>query len=479
MLDKSELSEAVVTASEAVSVPPARVEPFSLGTGDLRAPRFTKLHAVAFLLILAVYIATRIWDLTLYGLFSDEIFSVWIAGNSWREMMALIVEDVVHPPFFYLLLKLWIGAGGSSLLWIKLFPVIISVAAIVPFCLLCRELRLKAATINFAFALMAVNEYLITYSQELRMYSLVMLLTLGSMWLFAKFFNSDGASFKLQAALFISNLLLVYTHYYGWLIVAIEFLFLLIWNRKKLPSFSLAFVFLIACFMPWIYLVAHASVKKGGLVANLGWNSRPTPGDLAGFYQILNGPLGYHWKLFGTPLVMLLFGFPILMWGWRVLKPVRANDRAQTVTFTWLVLLSFLPVFVAYIASHLMTQSVWGLRFLIISAPAYLLLVSIAALKLRPAWLQAATASLIIGWATACGFAQLNNRDKVSWEPLVMQMIQAEPAHPGVTKVYTEKGNAGTTVQYYLNQANEARFEVVYIDYYTEPQEDRFWVAYL
>jgi hypothetical protein len=311
------------------------------------------------------------------------------------------------------------------------------------------------------------------------MYSLVMFLTITSLWLFAKFFNSPDAGLKLQAALLAANLLLVYSHYYGWLVIGVEFLFLLLWNREKLRSFSIALAVVVVCFMPWVYLVSQASVKKGGLVANLGWNSKPTFGDLIWFYQILNGPLSHHWKTFGTPLVRALFGLPILLWGWQIYKQRRANVGAQKATFTWLALFSFLPTLIAFAASHLMTQSVWGLRFLIIVVPSYLLLVSIAALNLRPGWLRVLTASLIMGWAAVSGLAQLSNRDKISWEPLVRQMIQAEPAHPSITKVYTEKGNAGTTVQYYLNEAKEARFEVVYIDYYTEPQEDHFWVAYL
>jgi hypothetical protein len=479
MLDSSNLSETVATASEAASPPGAQADECVLGAGDLQAAPFTKPFALAFFLILAVYVAARVWDLTSYGLFSDEIFSLWLAGSGWREMMAFAIEDVVHPPLFYALFKVWILAGGDSLLWIKLFPVAASVGAVIPFFLLCRELKLKAAAINLAFALMAVNEYLITYSQDLRMYSLLMLLTLLSMWLFAAYFNSPRPSSKAHAALLAANLLLVYTHYYGWLVVGAEFLFLLLWRRERLRPFSLALALMIACFLPWVYLVAHASVEKGGLAANLGWNSRPTFGDLAWFYQILNGPLAYHWKGFGTPLVRLLFGFPVLSWGWQALKQRRAADGSQTITLAWLALLSFLPALVAFAASHLMAQSVWGLRFLIIVAPAYLLLVSVAALRLRPNWLRAITAGLMIVWASLCGFAQLNNRDKVAWEPLVRQMIQAEAAHPGVMKVYTEKGNVGTTVQYYLNQANESRFEVVYIDRYTEPQEDRFWVAYL
>jgi hypothetical protein len=478
MLDSSKLSQPVVTEPETASQPGARADAPMLGMRDLQAFTFSKPFAPAFFMILAVYVAVRLWDLTTYGLFSDEIFSLWLAGSSWREMMALAIEDVVHPPLFYILLKAWVLAGGGSLLWVKLFPVAVSVGAVIPFFLLCRELRVKAGAANLAFALMAVNEYMITYSQDLRMYSLLMLLTLSSAWLFARLFNAAAPPAGAHAALLAANLLLVYTHYYGWLVVGVEFLALLLWGRPKLPAFSLALVIIITCFLPWAYLVAHASAQKGGLATNLGWNGRPTFGDLAWFYQILNGPLAYRWKGFGTPLVRLLFGFPVLLWAWQALKQ-RGAGRTQTITFAWLALLSFLPALIAFAASHLMTQSVWGLRFLIIVAPAYLLLVSVAALRLRPNWVRAVVAGLMIGWAAACGLAQLNDRDKVAWEPLVRRMIQSEAARPGVTKVYTEKGNVGATVQYYLNQANESRFEVVYIDQYTEPQEDRFWVAYL
>jgi 4-amino-4-deoxy-L-arabinose transferase-like glycosyltransferase len=477
MLNKSELNKTVITTPEPKSVPDSSARRLLLGRGP--EPRITKPFALVMFPILVVYIGTRLWDLTSYGLFSDEIFSIWVASNSWRELAALVVEDVVHPPLFYILLKLWVIAFGDSLLSVKLFPVLISVAAIVPFFMLCRELRLKGAAFNLALVLMAVNEYLITYSQDLRMYSLVMLMTVTSLWLFARFFNSPSHSTRLLAALFAANLLLVYTHYYGWLVIAIEFFFLLLWGRKNLLSFSIALAFLIACFIPWVYLVSHASIKKGGLVANLGWNSRPTFGDLIWFYQILNGPLSYRLKVFGTPLVRILFGFPVLAWAWQVYKQRRENNNSESSVFSWLALLSFLPALIAFAASHLLTQSVWGLRFLIICVPPYLLLVSIAALRLQTRWLRTVTTSLIISWAAVCGLAQLNNRDKVAWEPLVARMIEAEPVHPGITKVYTEKGNAGTTVQYYLNQAKETRFEVVYIDYYTEPQEDRFWVAYL
>src|SRR5205807_8846745 len=87
-----------------------------------------------------LYVAARLWRLTASCLWFDEIFSVHAGRHSWREMLNFVAADVVHPPLFYVLLKLWIAVGGESLTCLRLFPVLVSVAARVPPVLLCRAL---------------------------------------------------------------------------------------------------------------------------------------------------------------------------------------------------------------------------------------------------------------------------------------------------------------------------------------------------
>ena len=239
---------------------------------NAQAASFTKLDAAVFALACGLYVAARLWQLTGYSLLPVEIFSVRAIRHNWTDMIAFLAKDIVHPPLFYVLLKLWMGIGGESLLWLKLFPALISFAMIVPFFLLCRELKLRAAEINLALLLMAINGYLVYYAQEVRMYSLLLFLTICSLWLFARFFNSaDRAKYHL-VALFAVNLLLVYTQYYGWLVVGLEGLFVLMWRRHKLLSFALSVAGLILCFIPWIYIVvqtARTQLRERGLADNL------------------------------------------------------------------------------------------------------------------------------------------------------------------------------------------------------------------
>jgi uncharacterized membrane protein len=138
------------------------------------------LHPSSFALA-ALYIAARLWRLTASCLWFDEIFSVHAARHTWRGLQHFAAADLIHPPLFYALLKVWVAIGGESLLWLRLFPALTSIAALVPFLLLARELRLGTKGTALALLLLASNGYLIKYAQELRMYSLLLLLTLTSL----------------------------------------------------------------------------------------------------------------------------------------------------------------------------------------------------------------------------------------------------------------------------------------------------------
>ncbi len=165
--------------------------------------------------LIALYVAVRMWHLTDSCLWFDEIFSIHAAKHSWDGLLQFVALDLIHPPLFYVFLKLWIGIGGERFLWLRLFPVVFSVLSIFPLISLLRELKQNTRVQLICLFLLTFNGTLLKYSQELRMYSLMMCFALFSMWFFARYFFK-GKSF---IPLVIVNILLVYTHYYGWLVV--------------------------------------------------------------------------------------------------------------------------------------------------------------------------------------------------------------------------------------------------------------------
>ena len=131
--------------------------------------------AIATFAVVALFVAMRLWRLTDFALDGDEIFSIQLARDSWHDLFTAAAQDAIHPPLLYVLLKLWTGVGGESLLWLRLFPVTASVLCLLPVFALCRDLKISPAARNLAIAIVAVHPYAMYYSQHLRMYCLLML----------------------------------------------------------------------------------------------------------------------------------------------------------------------------------------------------------------------------------------------------------------------------------------------------------------
>ena len=115
--------------------------------------------------ICLVYIAL-FWGLTSSCLWFDEIFSVHAAEHSWNSLVSFVALDLIHPPLFYALLKIWISIVGENLFWLRLFSIVFSTIALIPFVLLCRELKLRFWTVMLALLFLAVNGPLIKHAQE-------------------------------------------------------------------------------------------------------------------------------------------------------------------------------------------------------------------------------------------------------------------------------------------------------------------------
>ena len=163
-------------------------------------------------------------------------------------------QDLIIPRYFMFAQDLD-AIGWDGLTWLRLFSALLSVLSIVPFLYLCRELKLNRLTIIVAFALFTVNGSLIKYAQEVRMYSLVLFLSLMSIWLFSRFFIK-GKSF---VALIIVNILLVHTHYFSWLVIGSEVVAILAFQRIKVRQTLLMFGITFVTFVPWMIAVYRAA----------------------------------------------------------------------------------------------------------------------------------------------------------------------------------------------------------------------------
>lgn len=418
-----------------------------------------------------VYSGLRLWGLTSYGLWADEVFSVRVATVAWPDLFRSVASDAVHPPLFYMLLKLWIGVGGSTALWLKLLPVVFSVAALVPLWLICGELELGRRGKALGFWLVAVNGYLIHYSQELRMYSLLLCMSLWSLWLFFRFLKTTRASLRAVVPLLAVNALLVHTHYFGWLLVGTQWLCVLLWRTRLLGWFSVLAVGLGVVGAPWAYAVAAASGRANALPSSLQWISRPGWGDLVWYVATLNGiiPLRHT-----TPLGVALFGAPIAV---ALVRALRQAASSRSVVLLGAV--SFLPIGMAFAASVVLTQSVWGERHLIIVAVPYLLTVAVSVFYVERAWMRRSVVVLLVLWSgLALAAGMMRAEDRVPWKGLAQHLIENETASRGPTTVYAFEGWTAAPLEFELADIGSRQIRVVVVGDAGAASAEHFWVVF-
>lgn len=312
-----------------------------------------------------IYVLLRFWDLTDSCLWFDEIFSVHAATHSWNDLFGFVAQDLIHPPFFYVLLKLWTAVGGESLFWLRAFPVFFSCLALIPFYLICRRLKLNYPAIAFALLIFAVNGCLIKYTQEVRMYSILLCLSLFSMWLFVRYLDL-GKSFWI---LTVVNIFLIHTHYFGWFIVLSEVAAILILQKIKIGQILIMLGINLAVFAPWAWTVIRVSETNSGLAQNIGWMTKPNLASIFQFAFDLVEPFYFQassidWQSnysISVPILLVIIALQIIF----IINWKAKNETAKR-NFILLLIFIKLPCLLAFTASWILPHSIWGTRHLII-----------------------------------------------------------------------------------------------------------------
>jgi uncharacterized membrane protein len=176
---------------------------------------------LTFILGLAAYL--RLAGLGTESLWLDEGYTVAFTGLPFGKMMAYIATRDVHPPLYYILIKIWRYLGDSEA-FLRFPSVVFGIAAVAYMWAMVEE-HWGAAAAAASSLLLATSAMAIYYSQEARMYSLLLLLTVLSLRCFLRFVSlfrfagedGQGNSFPRATArdcagLTVFTLALLYTH---------------------------------------------------------------------------------------------------------------------------------------------------------------------------------------------------------------------------------------------------------------------------
>lgn len=146
------------------------------------------LSSVLLALILLLAAGLRFYALGASSLWSDEGNTWALVGRSFAQIARDAAADI-HPPGYYWLLKGWTMAVGASAVGMRSFSALAGVGLVYVVYRLGLllwpprgEAQVRGVPALVAAVLVAVNPFLVYYSQEARMYLLLTLASAGLFW---------------------------------------------------------------------------------------------------------------------------------------------------------------------------------------------------------------------------------------------------------------------------------------------------------
>jgi mannosyltransferase len=330
------------------------------------------------ILILLLGFSLRLVRLDAKEMWYDEAFAVLYAEKGLGSIVQGTVTPVegaaadIHPLLYYFFLHGWLELGQSP--FVARFPsVVFGVLSICLVYVLGRELFAPGVGL-LASVLTALSPFHIWYSQEARMYSLLCLLSLLSIYFFARTYRDNKWPHWIAFA--FCSALSLYVHNLAFLIPFTLIVFALATRRWNLfPRLMAACVITALLFLPWMILVPGQLAK----VRQAYWVATPGPAELVRTLIVFtfNLPLP-PWLLPLCLFYSLLLLSLLLYRSYR--KPASPQEASRWPGFLTLAL-SFLPPLLMFLVSQI--RAIYIERAILVSAVAYYLGLSHAALRER------------------------------------------------------------------------------------------------
>ncbi len=356
------------------AVPPGAINKF--GTWAALAAitalgAFLQLHAIA---------AKSLW--------LDEGSSITMAHLDWFNFLRILWRREMNMVGYYLLLRGWLHFG-DSVSYIRGLSVVFGVAAIPAIFLLGRKMKSTSFGLISAL-LLSINAFQVRYAQEVRSYSLLVLLLIVSTYcLISALESGRRRDWNWYIA---ASSLAIYAHFFAVLVVVAHWVAVRLMIRvpgTELPverrtQFRRAAQLTALWSSPiWIFIATTGA----GPIA---WIPRPRLADLVGLAMKLSGNAE-------MPLLLLYSACVII----GLTAGIIAVRRRRPDSPTYIVLASWLFVPIAIVLVVSLARPVFAPRYLMISLPAWIMLAAAGIDILRPRLLAAAVTVAIVWFGIA------------------------------------------------------------------------------
>ncbi|MFZ1755482.1 MAG: glycosyltransferase family 39 protein [Caldilineaceae bacterium] len=320
--------------------------------------------------ILLLAFALRLFRLDFQELRGDEAFGYFFSLRTYDDIIASTLSlHEPHPVGSYFLQHLWLGWAGHSEFALRFVSVWFGVLAVVLLYRLTRRLQLSPATASTAALLLAVSPYAIWHSQDARMYSILLALTLASTWLMVE--ALQRGRWPVWSLYVAVSWLALHVHYFALFVLAAQNCFVigraLLMPRVRFGAvqwvqWQLVLGFL---YLPWFFTASETLTGYGGNGDSPGFGAMAQRG-LAVFAAGESIPADWRTPVAVSAGLLLLIGVVRL---WR-------GGGSQRRTLFLLLLLWAVPVLATWTSSQ--SRPIFNERYLIAAAPPFYLLLAVA-----------------------------------------------------------------------------------------------------
>ncbi len=212
-----------------------------------------KFYVLTLIIVLGLFL--RLYNINFEDLWFDEQAGFLVADPKLNISETILLaknQDYGTSLFFNLILKKFFGLFGYNPDIGRILTVFFGIISIPALCYLTFQIKKNCGYLLVAF-LSSISWYLISYSQELRPYSLLFLLSILSIIFFFKLIDEDKKTINLNFFLFVlfSSLAAV-THIFFFIIVLSQFIFLIL-NKFEIKDYFYTKLFSVIL-TPIIYL---------------------------------------------------------------------------------------------------------------------------------------------------------------------------------------------------------------------------------
>ncbi len=249
------------------------------------------VRRVALLSVLLVAWALRAHHLDARPLWVDEAFSLWMARLSLPDLVAKSLRIDQHPPLYYLTLKGWVALVGDTEWALRSLSALWGTLTVPLAFALGRRVLGNARAALFVTTFVALSPFHVRYAQEARMYTLLALGGLTTLYLLTRLaFPSPWDPERVgrhkgsyltaghdQDALFlgVTMALTAFTHGLGLLVPLTVMLFLFLIRPPRRRTFIALAIFALL-WWPWLPAFIH---QAQGVVRRF-WVPWPTWRDV-------------------------------------------------------------------------------------------------------------------------------------------------------------------------------------------------------